>query len=167
MKEILPGLPDDARVFIFGFEKPLKDEEKKQVGTRVEAFLSSWTSHENSVEAASQILYDRFLILGAVSGLSGCSIDKSVHLMQEIRDSRGLNALNYDLVFYRENSAIKSVKRGEFETLSRNKSVSPSTIVFDNTVQKLGDVRAGHWETPAEQSWHARAFFRKVPGLDI
>lgn len=159
MNEILPGLPDDTRVFIYGFERSLSAGEQKDLGDQVEKFLSGWTSHETEVTSGYQMLYDRFLILGAVTGLSGCSIDKSVHLMQEIRDSKGLNALNYDMVFYKNGGSVGAVTRAKFEDLTRKKSVSSETIVFNNTIQNLGDVRTGKWETEAGNSWHARAFF--------
>ena len=41
----------------------------------------------------------------------------------------------------------------------RRARVGPDTTVFNNTLTSLGDVRAGRWEVPASDSWHARAFF--------
>jgi len=37
--------------------------------------------------------------------------------------------------------------------------VTLDTIVFDNTVTSVGDVRSGRWERPAAGAWHGRAFF--------
>jgi hypothetical protein len=36
--------------------------------------------------------------------------------------------------------------------------VTPRTVVFDNTVETVGALREGKWETPATNSWHGRAF---------
>ena len=38
-------------------------------------------------------------------------------------------------------------------------SVTLDTIVFDNTITRVGDVRSGRWERPAADAWHGRAFF--------
>jgi hypothetical protein len=51
------------------------------------------------------------------------------------------------------------VPRGRFRELAAAGAVSPDTVVFDNTVQSLGALRGGRWETPARASWHGRAFF--------
>jgi hypothetical protein len=36
--------------------------------------------------------------------------------------------------------------------------VSEDTVVFDNTVATVGDLRAGKWERPFRDAWHAKAF---------
>ena len=38
--------------------------------------------------------------------------------------------------------------------------VGPDTVVFDNTVTRLKDARAGRWEGPARASWHQKTFFK-------
>jgi hypothetical protein len=36
--------------------------------------------------------------------------------------------------------------------------VGEDTVVFDNTVATVGDLRAGKWERPFRDAWHAKAF---------
>jgi hypothetical protein len=36
--------------------------------------------------------------------------------------------------------------------------VGEETMVFDNTARTVGALRAGEWERPFRESWHAKAF---------
>ena len=36
-----------------------------------------------------------------------------------------------------------------------NITVTGATVVFNNTVSTVGDLRGGRWEVPASESWHA------------
>jgi hypothetical protein len=56
---------------------------------------------------------------------------------------------------------VDRVPRHEFARLAREGAVGLDTIVFDNTLTRLADVRAGKWERPVRDSWHARAFLTK------
>jgi len=62
-------------------------------------------------------------------------------------------------VLYRDGAAIARVSRERFADLVESGSVSQQTVVFDNTLTTVGDVRDGRWELPASASWHGQAFF--------
>ena len=64
-----------------------------------------------------------------------------------------------NLPIFRQGSAIERVQRDRFAELAALGTVSLQTVVFDNTLTRVGDVRAGRWETPLADAWHARAFF--------
>jgi hypothetical protein len=42
--------------------------------------------------------------------------------------------------------------------MARDGAVDGGTVVFDNTVATVGDLRAGRWETEMRNAWHAKAF---------
>jgi hypothetical protein len=62
-------------------------------------------------------------------------------------------------VHYRLAGNVARANRAQFGALADAGTVTPDTVVFDNTVPTLGTVRAGKWETPAREAWHGRAFF--------
>ena len=49
--------------------------------------------------------------------------------------------------------------RHRFSALAASGSVTLDTIVFDNTITRVGDVRSGRWERTVADAWHGRAFF--------
>jgi hypothetical protein len=157
--------PDDARLWIYAFERPLSADEATIVDERLAAFMREWHSHKKDVRGAFAIYHDRFVILCGASrdGISGCSIDSSVQQFKRFRDEHGLNGLNRNLVFYRSGDGeIWAVERANFRREIESGRCGPDTIVFDTTLQTLSDLRADRFELPMRDSWHARAFPSRV-----
>ena len=160
---IFPNLPDDSRVWTYAFQKKLSDPEKTIVQGTLDGFLKDWNSHGVPVIGKSHILYNQFVILSAepTSDISGCSIDSSVRIFKLLKEDHGLDALNLNLVHFREGEKIRSVDRSVFLDHINSEKISPDTIVFNTTIQTLGEIRGGLWETKLRNSWHAKAF--KIP----
>ena len=87
-------LPPDARVSIFGAERPLFDTERARVLDEVDAFIGQWAAHDVPLTTARDLRYDQF-IFGAVderaAGASGCSIDALVRRMKGLQAELGPN----------------------------------------------------------------------------
>jgi hypothetical protein len=95
----------------------------------------------------------------AAAGVSGCSIDALVRRMDRLGSALGVDLVDNGPVAYRDGGEIRHVPRDRFAALAASGSVTLDTIVFDNTVTRVGDVRSGRWERPAAGAWHGRAFF--------
>ena len=159
--EALEKLPDKARLWIYAFEKPLGESERRLVDERLGAFMTQWRSHHVDVEGAFVVLYDRFVILSGASrdGISGCPIDSSVENFKSFRDQHGLDALNRNLVHYRDaDGNIKALDRAAFKAEVDADRCRAETTVFDLTIETLGDLRAGRFEVPLADAWHAKVF---------
>jgi hypothetical protein len=159
-------LPGDARLWIFAAGRPLSSNESESLLAVVDQFLSHWKAHGVPLTTARDWRYDRFLLVGvdeASAGASGCSIDAMARQLEQLESALGVSLLDHGPVLFRRGNAIERLSRAEFAALARQGAVSPETVVFDNTLTRVGDVREGKWETPARASWHARAFNLKVP----
>ena len=160
MTKFFPGFPDDARVWVYAFTRPLSDADRATVVHELSAFLPSWNSHGAPVHGAFEIVEDRFvLIAGYVDGgVGGCSTDSMVRIMKQLRE-RGLDGFDRTLVFFRDaQQRVQSVPRPDFQEIVRAGQVDDDTPVFDTTIQFVGDVRRGGFETTFGKSWHASAF---------
>jgi hypothetical protein len=154
-------LPPSARLWVFAAERPLDTAERARLLDLVDDFLSSWKAHGVPLTSAREFRYDRFLLVGvdeAATGASGCSIDAMVHQLETLERALGVALLDHGPVLFRRDDTIARLPRPDFAELARRGDVSPETIVFDNTVTRVGDLREGRWERPARESWHARAF---------
>ncbi|MCL4810889.1 MAG: hypothetical protein KJ061_00315 [Vicinamibacteraceae bacterium] len=164
MRISFDALPDSARLWIFGAGSPVTGDTERRLLETVDAFLETWTAHRRALSAARDWRDQRFLLVGVdeqAAGVSGCSVDALVRGVRELEAASGVSLLDSFLVFYRgADAAVASVTRDEFRRLARAGVVSPETRVFDTTVERVGDVRAGRFEAPASATWHARAFFR-------
>ena len=155
-------LPPDARVWIFAAERPLAGAERERVTGEVDAFIDQWTAHGVSLTAARDVRYDQFVFVAVderAAGASGCSVDALVRRMKGLQVELGVELVNHAPVLYRGGTGIARVSRERFADLAESGEVSSRTVVFDNTLTKVGQVRAGRWELPAGESWHGAAFF--------
>ena len=155
------SMPDDARLLIFSTARPLTNPERERLLAEADAFVADWSSHREAVAATREWRHDRFLLVAAdenVTALSGCSVDKLVRRMKELGEELGIRLVDNDGVYFRGGGGIERAGRAEFAGLVESGAVNGETIVFNNTVTRLGDLRAGRWELPLRDSWHARAF---------
>jgi hypothetical protein len=156
-------MPDDARLWVFAAPRDLTADEAETVLRHVNDFLARWAAHGAPVLGARDLRDSRFLLIAAderATGVSGCSIDSMTHTLGDIEQVVGTSLRSAaSLVFWRDaEGRVRSATRPEFRALAQAGELSEDTIVFDNTVPTVGDVRAGRWETRFRDAWHARAF---------
>ena len=153
-------LPPDARLWIFPASRPLNDEERRRVLAEADAFITQWMAHGVPLTAGRDMRHSQFVLIGVnerAAGVSGCSVDALVRRMDQLGRELGVDLVDNGPVQYRDGAEIKRVPRDEFAELVSKGEVNLSTVVFDNTVMKVGDV--DRWEVRAADAWHARAFF--------
>lgn len=159
---IFSDLPDDARLWIFAAARPLDAEECSRLLALVDDFLAGWHAHGHPVVGARDLRLDQFLLVAAderASGVSGCSIDSLYRVLKQVDGEISVGLLDSSLVHYRDaDGTVRSVSRPDFRELVAEGAVDGDTLVFDNTLRTVGDLRAERWELPLRESWHARAF---------
>lgn len=160
----LDDFPGSARIWIFGADRELGAAEADELLVAVDDFLEGWAAHGVPLRAARSWRYGRFLIVGVDTETvppSGCSIDALVRVLRGMEDRLGARFLGNEAVWYRDGSGdVRRASRPEFRTLAREGGVTPGSVVFDNSITALGQLRAGRWEGPAAERWHA-AFFER------
>ncbi len=88
-------LNDSARVWIYQADRPLKGTEIEEIRERGRLFVASWAAHGEKLDAAIEVLHDRFVVLCADEAqvkASGCSIDRSVGFVRELESDLGLSS---------------------------------------------------------------------------
>jgi hypothetical protein len=148
----MQNLNDDAYVWVFGVSPRLDEAESAAFLSRIDLFLDQWAAHGTPIRSARELRDGSFLIIAADSGgeRSGCSIDRMFGTLQQLEREHGVKILDPARVFFRHGDGrVDAITRAEF----REKG-DLHTIVFDTTVERLGDIRQGAWEKKAEESWH-------------
>jgi hypothetical protein len=150
------SLTDDARIWLFGVSPALDAAKRARMLEQVDLFLRDWAAHNVPVTSAREVLHDSFLLIAVdkASETSGCSIDRMFGLLRQLEGDLGVAILEPQRVFVRHGDGrVTAMSRDQFRA-----SADPHTVVFDTLAERLGDVRSGHWERPAENSWHARLY---------
>ncbi len=152
------NLPDDSRIWIYQSNRKFSEEEVSLIEEKAKTFLTKWTAHGANLEAGFEVKYNRFIVIGLNqenASASGCSIDASVHFIQEIEKEIDVDLLDKMNVTYYNGEHIAHKSLLDFRKMAKNKSVSPNTIVFNNLVNTKAEYEE-NWEVPAKESWHSR-----------
>lgn len=152
------NMPAHARLWVFAANRDLNDVESNRLLSAVDTFLDGWRAHSVPLTAARDFRHRRFLFVSVdekAAGVSGCSIDALVRGLRQLEGELEVTLVDNSPVLYRDGEEIRRVSRGEFEQLAGSGAVSGGTVVFNNTVSTVAELRAGRWEVPAAESWHA------------
>ena len=153
-------LPDESRVWIYPSNRVFTEEELALIKSKSNEFLNQWTAHGTDLQAAIDIPYDRFLVIGlneSLQAASGCSIDASVRFIQSLEAELNVTLLDKMNVTYRSKNSIEYIPLKEFRKKTQKKELSPGIIVFNNLVLNKKEYKS-LWEVPAASSWHNRYF---------
>ena len=152
------ALPDSSKIWIYQASRSLTQQEIAEIRQEFDAFIEEWTTHGSDLKAGYEIRYNRFIILAldqTETSASGCSIDASVHFIQQLEKKYDVALLDKMNVSYKQGEFIAYKPLNEFKKMAKQKAVSKNTIVFNNLVTNKGEFLE-HWEVPASESWHSR-----------
>jgi hypothetical protein len=153
-------LPDESRIWIYQSDRKFSDEELAEIEAALQQFVEEWAAHGTGLEASFITRYNRFIILAVnqeAQGATGCSIDASVHFIQQLEQKYSVNLLDKMNVTFRQGEFLTHKPLIDFKKMAKDKSVSANTIVFNNLVNTVGEFN-DYWEVPAAESWHSRFF---------
>jgi len=151
-------LPDDARIWIYQCNRSFSENELEDVTTGLNAFLTQWTAHGSDLKAGFEIKYNRFIIIGldqSQASASGCSIDASVHYIQNLEQRFNVDLLDKMNVSYKQGEFVAYKALKDFKKMAKQRAVSKNTVVFNNLVATKQEYME-NWEVPASESWHGR-----------
>ncbi|MGB3948580.1 MAG: ABC transporter ATPase [Bacteroidia bacterium] len=156
-------MPADARVWVYQSNRELTSEEKNKILLLANQFIGSWNAHGADLDAAFDILLDRFLILSVdeqQASASGCSIDKSVQFMKQLDQQFNLNLFDRMQAAYLVDGKVNvcnihNLKNELLQHPSVGVTKINETIVFNNMITKKNEFDV-QWQLPLKSSWHAR-----------
>lgn len=151
-------LPEESKVWIYQCNRSFTDEEIQEISAKLDIFLENWTAHGSDLQAGYNIVYKRFIVIGLdqqVGAATGCSIDASVHFIQELEKEYQVDLLDKMNVSYKQGDFIAYKTLIDFKKMAKDKAVSKNTIVFNNLVVNIAEFNE-NWEVPASDSWHSR-----------
>ncbi|MDJ0645440.1 MAG: ABC transporter ATPase [Flavobacteriaceae bacterium] len=151
-------LSDNSRVWIYQSGRQFTSEEIKKVSERLQEFIRGWKAHGADLKASFQIKYNQFIILAVDEnhgGATGCSIDASVHTIQELEKELDVDLMNKMKVSFKDGENINTVSMQHFKEFAKQDKIKADTLVFNNMVTSKAEFESA-WEVAASQSWHAR-----------
>ena len=148
----------ESKIWIYQCSREFTNDEVTEIAQKGEVFISRWHAHESRLEAAMEIVYNRFIIFAVDEDhaqASGCSIDKSVAFIKETEAFYNVSLLDRMQVAFKNNGIITTSPLSEFEKLLKSGLLNDNTIVFNNLVATKKEFD-NNWEVPLKNSWHSR-----------
>jgi hypothetical protein len=155
------SLPDRSRLLIYHAGRGLDNHQLETLHSALQNFLTGWTAHRVDLAAGYEIRHDQFVLIGvdeAVEAPSGCSLDALTSFLREAGRVIDVDFFSDNDICYFDDKTVRCVSRPAFGALASQGEINAATVVFNNVVPTVGDLRNGKWEVAAGESWHARAF---------
>lgn len=151
-------LPEHSRVWIYQANRSFSETELEAIRDKLAIFIENWTAHGSDLQSGYDIRYKRFIILGLNQDLhnaTGCSIDASVHFIQQLEKEYNVDLMDKMNVSYKQGEFVAYKSLIDFKKMAKQRAVSKNTIVFNNLVTNIVELNE-NWEVPASESWHNR-----------
>ncbi|WP_248722769.1 ABC transporter ATPase [Seonamhaeicola sp. ML3] len=151
-------LPEESRVWIYQANRSFTEQEISEIESKLDTFIENWTAHGSDLHSGYQIKYKRFIIIGLnqdLNAATGCSIDASVHFIQQLEKAYNVDLMDKMNVSYKQGEYIAYKSLSDFKKMAKDRAVSKNTIVFNNLVTNIAEFN-DNWEIPASESWHNR-----------
>ena len=151
-------LPEESRVWIYQANRSFTEEELTGIKEKLNTFIENWTAHGSDLQSGYTIEYKRFIVIALnqnISSATGCSIDASVHFIQQLEKEYNVDLMDKMNVSYKQGEYVAHKTLLDFKKMAKDKAVSKNTIVFNNLVNNIAEFKE-NWEVPASESWHNR-----------
>ena len=142
-------ISDESKVWIYSSEKKLNMNQIEYIENKISNHLVNWQSHKKDIEAAVQIVENRFLIIAVDEtkvSASGCSIDSLYRLIQDIELQLSISLLNRLNVYCVINDKIVCLPISNLKD-----KVDSSTLFYDLTINNK--FQLSNFLKPIKNGW--------------
>lgn len=164
MPDLLPDLPDAARVWLYVADRTLTDHETTALEAAFARFFETWHTHRVPVRGGAAVLGRRVLVVagarteGDPADLSGCGIDQHAREVERAGKALGVGWMDGLAVTFRRpgTDVLEALPRADFRAGLAAGTISPGVDVLDATLPNLGAVRRGQALRPLVEGPFAR-----------
>jgi hypothetical protein len=155
----LTDFSPDSRVWVYVCDRALTNEQAAHIQQELDFFCRQWTAHNQALKAVGEVFEGQMLILmvdETQAEASGCSIDKSVHFLEQLGDAMQVNFFErMRFAWLGQNGTLHFANRSELISALGAGQVTENTLMA-NTMVKTKQELQEKWLLPFQQSWHRR-----------
>lgn len=161
MPDFQSHLPEDfhpdSRVWIYQSSRLFTIAEALSMEPLLEAFVQNWNSHGKPVKGYANLFFGRFLVLMAdesATGVSGCSTDSSVRLVQSLEKNFSTDFFNRQQLAFYIKEKVEVIPLSQLPYAWDNGFITGDTLYFNNLVATKDAFEKG-WIAPVKDTWLA------------
>lgn len=155
-KHLLPkDFNDNSRVWIYQASHIFSISEALQIEDMLNDLATNWKSHGTPVKGYASLFFGQFIILMAdelATGVSGCSIDSCVRIIQQIEQRYKVEMFNWQNLAFIINDKVQIIPRQQFNYAFENNFITTKTLFFNNVVTTKNELE-NKWIIPVSESW--------------
>ncbi len=155
MKNNWDNLDTDARIWFYGTNRKLAQEEQQEISGILADFCANWAAHGAKLDCGFTILHNRFILLGVdekSAAASGCSIDSSVHVFQQIDGRFNLDLFNRLRCYEIKDNEVFDFMSHETKTRLMENRITENSMVVNTLTSTVGDLRSS-FQQPLKHTW--------------
>ncbi|MEQ1743941.1 MAG: ABC transporter ATPase [Saprospiraceae bacterium] len=148
----------ESRVWVYAANRALTDAETQFIREALHDFTRQWTAHNQALRAAAEVFQNQFILLlvdETLAGASGCSIDKSTHVLEALGHQLGIDLFDRMRFAWVEDDRLRFSDRNGLIASVESSEIQPDTLMVNTLVQTQRDLQE-KWLVPFSQSWHRR-----------
>jgi len=149
-------LSPDAKVWIYQAERNLEEAEIEIIDEALAGFVKDWAAHGQNLKAYGRIYHERFVVLvvdETQAGASGCSIDSSVHFVQDLGKVLAIDFFKRtQIVYVGEEGQMHDFELAKLNELWQAGTLDDNTKVFNNLVKTKAALET-EWLVPIKETW--------------
>lgn len=154
-------IPNDfdssSKVWIYQSSRLFTVSEALQIEQILEDYTVSWQSHGAPVKGYANLLFGQFIVLMADetnTTIGGCSMDTSVHMIQEIEKLYKVNMFDRQTLAFVVKDKIQLLPLSQINYGMENGFLSMDSLYFNNLVSTKDEL-LNKWMVPIKDSWLA------------
>jgi hypothetical protein len=154
-QQLLPQLPNTARVWLFGASRTLNAEECESLESSISSFVAHWQAHGKDLVAGYALLWRGILVVAVDESKeppSGCSIDKVFHLLKTQQEKTGLDFLQRTLIWMPETAELRIHTLETLIEAIDNGTCEQDSLTVNMMATTLGELRTNGL-IPLSKSW--------------
>lgn len=132
-----------SKLWIYTISPALHEHQITTFENELHSFCTQWTAHNKELRSFFRVIENKILILGVDEHLnpaSGCSIDKSVHFLEDLEKEFQIELFNRMLfTFLDEHNQLKTLDRDAFENAIEDGTIQQNTLVINNLALNVND----------------------------
>lgn len=156
---LLSHFSPESRVWVYTASRKLSSQEVDFAQKQLDTFCRQWTVHNQTLQACAEVFNGQWLILmvdETYAGASGCSIDKSVHFLEDLGQAMDIDFFErMRFAWVDQQGQTCMADRETFVALVKDGSIGADTPVVNTLVQTKREL-AEKWLLPFGASWHRR-----------
>lgn len=156
--EYIPEEFDAAsRVWVYQSNRLFTISEAFEMEKILNDFTDSWQSHGVPVKGYTNLLFGQFIIVMAderATGVSGCSTDSSVRMIQQIEQRFKVNMFGRQTLAFVVKDKIQLLPMQQLDYAFENGFITANTLYFNNLVASK-QALLNDWIIPVNKSWLA------------